>query len=393
MNDSKKTKNKRAAGISNLEALLVQLEELQSKYAQVEEDKNELQSFWEGIFNTTVDGIIVTDENGSITMINQAAENMLGYSHNELLGMNTLVLRPAGDEYEKKGAEFIAKLLEQGIIMGWERAFVRKDGSLIDVEVNTAFLKDSKGNFTGAVGSLRDISERKLAEKRLNEYQQQLRSLASQLTLAEQQERRTFATYLHDHIGQTLFVLKIKIEMLSKSLDATHCSGTVKEINAIIENLIRDTRSLTFELSPPILYQLGLSAALEWLFEQMHQQYGLSITFEDDQSLQHLDDDIRVLLFRGVRELLINVAKHAHAEKVNVSARRNNNKIYVCVKDDGIGMQIPITSLNTHEGEGRGFGLFSIKERLEHLGGQLTIDSQPACGSAVTLIAPLKDKG
>ena len=315
MANSKKTKTQRAVDMPNLETVLVQLEELKSKYAQAEEEKNELQSFWEGIFNTTVDGIIVTDENGTITMVNQAVENMLGYSHNELIGINTLELRPPGAEHEQKGVEFITKLLEQGIIRGWERAFLRKDGSLIDVEVSTAFLMDSRGNFSGAVGSIRDISERKLAEKRLNEYQQQLRSLASQLTLAEQQERRTFATYLHDHIGQTLFVLKLKIEILSKSLDAPHCSGTVKEINAIIENLIRDTRSLTFELSPPILYQLGLSAALEWLFEQMHQQYGLAIAFEDDKSLQQLDDDIRVLLFRGVRELLINVAKHAQAEK------------------------------------------------------------------------------
>ena len=390
MANSKKIK-KQIADISNLKAVLVQLEEMKSKYAQAEEEKNELKSFWEGIFNTTVDGIIVTDETGTITKVNQAAENMLGYSHDELTGMNTIELRPAGEEYEQKGLEFIARLLEEGIIKGWERAFVRKDGSLIDVEVNTAFLKDSKGNFTGAVGSLRDISERKLAEKRLNEYQHQLRSLASQLTLAEQQERRTFATYLHDHIGQTLFVLKIKIEILSKALDAPHLSGTLQEINSIIEDLIRDTRSLTFELSPPILYQLGLGAALEWLFEQMHQQYSLEIAFEDDKSLKQLDDDILVLLFRGVRELLINVAKHAQAKKVNVSTRRNDNNLYVCVKDDGIGMQIPNINLNIHEGGG--FGLFSIKERLEHLGGQLTIHSQPACGSEVTLIAPLKEKG
>ena len=103
MANSKKIKKQITADISNLEAVLVQLEEMKSKYAQADEEKNELQSFWEGIFNTTVDGIIVTDENGAITIINQAAENMLGYSHNELIVMNTLVFRPAGDEYEKKG--------------------------------------------------------------------------------------------------------------------------------------------------------------------------------------------------------------------------------------------------------------------------------------------------
>ena len=391
MNDSKKTKKQLAADMLKLEDVLVQLEVLRSKCAHAEEEKNELKSFWEDIFNTTVDGIIVTDENGIITMVNQAVENMLGYSHDELIGMNTIKFRAPGEEYEKKGAAFIAKLLEEGIIRGWERAFVRKNGSLIDVEINTAFLKDSKGNFTGAVGSIRDISERKLTEKRLNEYQHQLRSLASQLTLTEQQERRTFATYLHDRIGQTLFVLKIKIEMLSKSVDAPHLSGTLKEINSIIEHLIRDTHSLTFELSPPILYQLGFGAALEWLFEQMHQQYGLVITFEDDKSLKQLDEDILVLLFRGVRELLMNVAKHAKATSVQVSTWRNDNNLYVCVKDDGIGMQN--YNINSYNYERNGFGLFSIQERLEHLGGQLTIESQPDCGSQITLIAPLKGKG
>ncbi len=391
MTNSKKTKTHLAADMSKIDALLEKLEELKGKCVQVEEERNELQSFWEGIFNTTVDGIIVTDENGTITMINEAAENMLGYCDKELIGMNTIVLRPAGDEYEKKGAEFITKLLDQGIIRGWERTFLRKDGSLIDVEVNTAFLRDSKGNFSGAVGSIRDISERKLAEKRLNEYQQQLRSLASQLTLAEQQERRTFASYLHDHIGQTLFVLKIKIEMLSKSIDEPRYADALKEINSLIAHLIQDTRSLTFELSPPILYQLGLRAALEWLFERMHQQYGLLISFEDDKTVPELAEDIRVILFRGVHELLINVAKHAQTKNVKVSLRRSDTAIYVRVKDEGVGMLISNVNLSNHES--KGFGLFSIKERLEYMGGQLTTYSQPGCGTEITIIAPLTQKG
>ena len=115
----------------NLEAVLVQLEEMKSKYAQAEEEKNELKSFWEGIFNTTVDGIIVTDETGTITKVNQAAENMLGYSHDELIGMNTIELRPAGEEDEQKGLEFIARLLEEGIIRGWEELLYAKTGALL----------------------------------------------------------------------------------------------------------------------------------------------------------------------------------------------------------------------------------------------------------------------
>jgi signal transduction histidine kinase len=142
-------------------------------------------------------------------------------------------------------------------------------------------------------------------------------------------------------------------------------------------------------LSYPILYELGFEAAVaEWLTDQIQEKHRIKTEFEDDGYQKPLDDDIRVLLFRNVRELLINVVKHAQANKVKVSIRRVNEHINVNVEDDGVGFDpIEVMSMATKRAE---FGLFSIRERLEQLGGLIEIDSEPGRGSKITMTAPLK---
>jgi PAS domain S-box-containing protein len=236
---------------------------------------------------------------------------------------------------------------------------------------------------------LGDIAERKRAEEKLFVYQAQLKSLASELTLTEERERRRIATELHDRIGQLLVISKVKLGALREFEQSDEFTGAVNEICDSLDQSIQNTRSLTFDLSSPILYELGFEAAVaEWLDEQIREKHGIETEFIDDGQPKPLDDDISVLLFRDVRELLINVVKHAQADKVKVAVRRIDNEIYVSVEDDGVGFNISeITSIATKT---RGFGLFSIRERLEQLGGRLEIDSKPGCGTRVTVIAPLK---
>ncbi len=390
MNDKSKTKEQLLRELSLLRTEIAQLEQLNVKYKQADEERKETKIFLENVFNTSADGIIVTDPFGTITMVNPAVEDMLGYSTEELIGKNSIELRPEGSEFEEKGRAFITRLLEDGVIRGIERTWQKKDGSLIEIDFHAALLKDNDGEITGAVGSIRDITERKWAERKLIEYQKQLRSLASQLTLTEESDRRTFATYLHDHIGQSLFILKIKLETLLNTVRSPDISQHLQETTGIIEQLIKDTRSLTFELSPPILYQLGFEAALDWLFEQMHNQYGIETSFQNDKSPKPLDDDVLILLFRGVRELLVNVGKHARAQHVTVTTRRDDDHIVIQVEDNGIGFDLSDVDISTMPS--KGFGLFSIKERLDHIGGRLYIDSQAGHGARITLIAPLKSK-
>ncbi len=234
-----------------------------------------------------------------------------------------------------------------------------------------------------------DITERKKAEERLFEYQGQLKSLASQLTLAEERERRRIATELHDEISQSLFTSKMKLETLQKSASGKELNETLEEISNSLGRMIAGMRSLTFDLSSPILYEFGFEEAVaEWLNERVEKKHGIETELEVDGSLKQLDDDIRVLLFRDVRELLTNVVKHARAKKIKVSIRKVNSRIYVSVQDDGVGFDSAETESMITKKEA--FGLFSIRERLEHFGGNLDIDSAPGCGCRVTITSPLK---
>ncbi|MCK5422269.1 MAG: PAS domain S-box protein, partial [Deltaproteobacteria bacterium] len=334
---------------------------------KVEKEIRGAKDFLENIFKTSADGIMITDEKSCITMVNEATEKMLGYTKDELIGKHTGELSPKGNNYEERVKEFVSELFEKGIVADFEHSWLRKDGGLIDFEISVALLKDEAGNTIGSVGSIRDITERKQAEEKLIEYQNRLKSLASQLTLAEEKDRRRFATYLHDQVGQALFISKLKLGTIKEQASSTDITESLEEIINIIEQTIKETRSLTFELSPPILYQLGLEAALEWLVEQMQEQYGITIYFENDKRSKPLDESVLILLFRAVRELLINVTKHAKAQNVKVTARRDGENIKIFVEDDGVGFTVSKNGSSNHKNDG--FGLFSIEERLDSLGG------------------------
>ncbi len=252
-------------------------------------------------------------------------------------------------------------------------------------------VRDEKtGEIVFSMGIAQDITERKKAEKKLLDYQKQLKSLASELSLTEERERRRIATELHDRISQSLVISKVKLELLRESAPSGDFARALGEVCSSLDQTIRNTRLLTFDLSSPILYELGFEAAVaEWLTEQIQEKYGIESEFEDDGQPKPLGDDIRVLLFRDVRELLINVVKHAHAHKVKVSIRRVGSEIRVSVEDDGVGFDLAeVASIAAQTG---GFGLFSIRERLEQLGGHLELESKLGHGTRVTIMAPLKE--
>jgi len=236
-----------------------------------------------------------------------------------------------------------------------------------------------------------DITQEKLAKQRLIQDRAQLKSLTSQLTLTEERERRRLAAELHDRIGQSLVISKIKLEALRKSGRSRKLDKALEDVCNSIGQTIQDTRTLTFDLSSPVLYELGFETAVShWLTEHIQKKHGIKSEFEDDGRPKPLDDDIRVLLFRDVRELLINVVKHARAAKVKVSVRRVDDRISVRVEDNGVGFDPKnVASVSTKNG---GFGLFSIRHRLEELGCHLQIDSAPGRGCIVTMTAPIKQE-
>ncbi len=235
-----------------------------------------------------------------------------------------------------------------------------------------------------------EINERKRAESKLLDYQMQLRSLASELSFAEERLRRRMATDVHDHIGQNLAISKIKLESLAEHARSPELAGLVDELRQLLAETIKSTRSLTFELSPPVLYELGFEAAMEWLVRRMREQHGLDAEFENDGRPKPLEPNVRVFLFQAVRELLVNIAKHAQASKVTVTTRRFDGQIKVLVEDDGIGFEVSKVSFNDYETGG--FGLFSIRERSGYIGCSFKIDSKVGRGTCITLTAPIVDE-
>jgi len=275
-------------------------------------------------------------------------------------------------------------------IINSEGRFTNKSGEVFYCSTNKMPLRDSAGNITGLVGINYDITERKQVEQKILEYQKHLKRLAARLTLAEEGERRRIAVAIHDDISQTLAMAKIKLDALRSSPPSQWSSAEIKQISSCIEKVIQETRTLTFELSNPLLYELGFeAAAAEWLNEQVQVKHGIATEFLDDGKAKPLDDNVKAVLFRNVRELLTNCIKHAKAKTTRVNIRRIDNSIEVIVEDNGVGfdpVQVRATAFKKAK-----FGLFSVRESLENIGGSFEIESKPGAGCKATMIAPIKN--
>ena len=233
---------------------------------------------------------------------------------------------------------------------------------------------------------LSNITERKRAEDEILQSQERLRTLATELSLAEEQERRRLANNLHDHIGQSLAIMKIKLGALREVLAGNGMEEEYDYIKAVIERTIRHTKNLTFQLSPPELYTFGFEATVESLGEQVQKEHKISFMFLNEGGSILLDKDVSVLMFQAVRELLMNIIKHAEASRFSISILRNQYDMQIVVEDDGKGFNTSSVGLES-------FGFFSIKERLSRFGGQFTVESIIGRGTRVFLTAPIDKTG
>jgi signal transduction histidine kinase len=251
-----------------------------------------------------------------------------------------------------------------------------------------AFTLDELNFLESIANILAAAVERTKAERAMKDYQLQLRTLASQLSMAEQHERMKIATQLHDSVTQNLAMSKMKLSAIRQLPLPDDIAREIDELRRLLEKTIQSTRSLSFDLSPPVLQDLGLEAALEWLAEKMEQEHSITVQLEDDGTEKPLEENLRNLLFIMARELLINVVKHANTNDAKVSIWREGNLIEIEVQDNGSGFELSTNALEAHNAAG--FGLFSIRERLRHFGGRLAIQSAPGSGTRVRLTAPLK---
>lgn len=332
------------------------------------------------------DCVIMTDLDGYITFWNNGAFRLYGYTPEEAIGKNVSLL------YYKKDL----KVLENDVIRpllgkgehDLELKVRHKTGKDMIVHLSLSLLRDSGDNITGMVGYTLDITKRKKAEKELLEYQKKLRSLASKLSLTEERERRKIATELHDYIGQSLAMSKIKLKKFQESISSADQVQPLEEINQYIEEAMQHTRSIMSELSPHMLYDLGFESAIEWLIEQFQKKHKIVFSLKYNSRIKLLNNHVSSTLFQSVRELLVNVVKHAQAHSVEVSIQRDGKDIRINVIDDGVGFDVPETIYS--KSITSGFGVFNIREQLESINGRLEVESKPSKGTRITLVAPLQ---
>jgi signal transduction histidine kinase len=237
--------------------------------------------------------------------------------------------------------------------------------------------------------NLNETLEERVAKRTAEAVEQaeKLRLLSAQLSLAEEAERRRIAEMLHEDLQQLLVAARMQLAALCRTQDAARREPIAREIADVLERSFQLTRSLSVELAPPVLYEHGLAAALEWLAAETRKNYNVAVTVEADSLANPKAADVRIFLFRAVRELLLNSVKHAVGSAVHITMQHlRPDKVRIIVADGGPGFDP--TSLDDKRTGSQTFGLLNIRERVSSFGGEFHINSGPRRGTRITLSLP-----
>lgn len=375
-------------------------------------------TYLQSLFDHANAPIIVWDPDFRITQFNRAFEQMTGHAARDVIGKPLALLFPADSRDSSialielsRGGEYwqsveIPILCQDGTIRIalWNSANIyAPDGYTLvaviaqgqDITERTEMQKALQASRdelelrvkerTAELEQINQTLEGEIAERKV--MQQQLHSLSTMLAKTEERERRRIATDLHDRIIQNLVFANIQLGSLR---EARPDAGLVTAVDGIYQNIqqtIHDLRTLTFELSPPVLYELGFLPAVKWLIRQFEEKYDLTIEFEEYDLPEFINEELRLILFQALRELLTNAVKHARAASIKVAVGRHFESLYIHVEDDGIGFDSRLNTMNRKDNTG--FGLFNIRQRLESVGGCMTIQSGHHAGTRIEMIAPL----
>jgi PAS domain S-box-containing protein len=349
--------------------------------------------------------ILTTARDGRVQTWNSGAEIIFGYSAAEMVGRDASILFTPEDRAAGIHAGELATAARDGRV-SHDRWHLRKSGERFWASGVTHAEGNSDGQVTDFTTILRDETARKMLEEQLHSlnealeqrvkertremlvYQNQLRSLVAELNRTEQRERERVAAELHDNLAQLLVLSKMKVSVIEASASpASAVAREAGEVKNLLGECVVFTRALMADLRPEILNDSDLVSALGWVAQRMH-RHGLRVRVEDDGQSKPLDQEVLVLLFQSVRELLFNVVKHARTDEAAVTLERVRGTVRITVSDSGVGFDASgRTVIPSPQG---GFGLFSIRERIDLLGGRLELKSSPGSGAAAVLTAPLR---
>jgi PAS domain S-box-containing protein len=402
------------------EALSRRAEDLAAARAEADAEKRRLLAVMEAL----PVAVAIIDDKGGVISTNRAFEETWGGPQPEVRSVEDY--RPfqawwvdtgkpiAPDEWAssqaiRHGKSVIGQLLE----------IQRFDGTRAFVLNSAAPIRDAEGKVTGSAVAIQDVTELRKTEQALEEAKDELeervrertaelealnmeleiracklRALASELTLTEERERKRLAQVLHDNLQQLLAAAKFGVGSIKRQVTEENLVSQADRALDLIGQSIDVSRSLTIELFPPALHDAELTAGLLWLSRWMKDNHGLEVEVTAPGPLEALPEDVRLLLFRAVRELLFNVVKHSGVDRAKVILTRGDGKtVSLVVSDGGRGFDAKTSVPESAPGT---FGLSSVRERLSLFDGRVEIESQPGRGTRVSLtvpIGPLKQAG
>lgn len=355
-----------------------------TRLKQAEKEKNEASLYARRLIEASLDPMITISAGGKIMDVNEATESATGLSRETLIDSDFANYFTEPDRARDAYLEVFSK----GFVRDYQLAMRHVSGHITDVLYNATLYRDEAGDIKGIFAAARDITARLEAEKKILANNEMLRTLSSELVMTEERERRRIAVDLHDNIGQTLALTKIKLNAMLEEKLHGDLKEPVLELIDMVDQSIQQTRSLTRELSPSILYELGLIEALEWLGEQIFNQHGLQIIVEDRLRSSKVDKDIQIFLYRSIRELIFNIVKHAKAKSARITLQKSGEYTRIIVSDRGVGFDASnIDQIFKNSG---GFGLLSIRERLKYLGGSMNIETEKGRGTRIDMLVPQK---
>jgi PAS domain S-box-containing protein len=333
------------------------------------------------IVESSQDAIYGATASGYITSWNRGAEQMYGYSAGEVAGQHISIIAPDGRKQET--GEVLEKLKRGEIIRPFETVRRCKDGSLIDVSITVSAVKDATGHIIGVSAIAHDLGDRKQVEK-------ELRKLSARLLKMQDEERRNMARELHDSVIQGLAAAVINLSLLLDSVQLLpEARKTLEEALKITEEAVREIRTFSYLLHPPLLDVTGLQSALRWYVEGYSKRSGVHVELDLPEGRERLAKEVELTLFRIVQEALTNIQRHSGGRQAAICMRRTSEELILTVSDDGHGMDSETLKKVRREGAVLGVGIAGMKQRLRQLGGRLGISSG-SNGTTVTVTLPIE---
>ena len=359
---------------------LISVERDITERKKAEKELRESEERYRDLVDKEKDIIYTLDAHGNITSANPAV-SMLGCTPDQVIGKNFIELIP--NEWQEKTVADFNDLLNTGEITA-ETVLLDKKGAPHLVEYSSTVISEGD-RVIGTRGIVRDITERKKAEEELRQYSERLRVMAMQLSAAEDNERRRLAHELHDQVGQNLTALGINLSMVRAQLPEEAVApvrSILDDSQSVLEQTAEIIRDVMAALQPPVLEDYGLVAALRWYADRFASRTGISVTVQGKDPSPRLNTSSENTLFRIVQETLTNVAKHAQATQVTVIVVVRKGAVRIVVTDDGVGFNVAdVVNSDVQQG----WGLTTMSERVNSLGGSFDIESRPGHGTRVVV--------